>query len=195
MLKHLFLLFFIAISFFSYAQEGGIAGNCGDGRDNDGDGFVDCYDKECSAELICEDFYLNNDATCEVKPDSFPRFTIRKLWATDKRSVTNHSTLVVGDIKGNDGIPEIIGTQRGEKSIRMFDGRNGDLIASKTLNFDWWFQEYLAIARIGPDPACGMIFMGNKNEGHSNFITQLHQKIKNGCARTGIDHRGWFISQ
>jgi large repetitive protein len=155
-----FILFFLSKAF---SQEGGIAGNCGDGRDNDGDGFVDCYDKDCIAELVCEDFFLNNDATCEVRPDSFPKFTIRKLWFTEKRSVTNHTTLIVGDIKGNDGIPEIIGTQRGEKSIRMFDGRNGDLIASKTLNYDWWFQEYLAMGRIGPDPACGMIFMGNHN--------------------------------
>jgi len=163
MVKRLIAVVLFFVSYSSYAQEGGVAGNCGDGRDNDGDGFVDCYDKDCSAELVCEDFFLNNDATCEVRPDSFPRFTIRKLWETPKRSVTNHTTLVVGDIRGNDGIPEIIGTQRGEREIRMFDGRNGNMIASRRLNYNWWFQEYLAIARIGPDPACGMVFMGNHN--------------------------------
>ncbi|MFW5759352.1 MAG: hypothetical protein ACOCXH_00055 [Cyclobacteriaceae bacterium] len=165
-MKKLFTTFIFLIFSFTFllAQEGGIAGNCGDGRDNDGDGFVDCFDKECSAELNCEDFFLNNDATCEVRPDSFPKFTIKKLWSTQVESVTNHSTLIVGDIRGDDDIPEIIGTNRDREIITIFDGRNGNIIVSKRLPMDWDFQEYLAMAHLGPDPACGTIFFSNSRE-------------------------------
>src|SRR6187551_828423 len=50
---------------------------CDNGRDDDNDGFVDCYDKECSLSPSCDNFFLGKDVLCNVKPDSFPPFSMK----------------------------------------------------------------------------------------------------------------------
>ncbi len=71
MRKSLYTLILLLISLAASAQE-----ICNDGIDNDGDGFIDCFDGECSTDPSCEGSYVGNDATCEVTPSEFPDFTM-----------------------------------------------------------------------------------------------------------------------
>ena len=38
---------------------------CGDGKDNDCDGFPDCTDQDCSADPLCADVVCNGDLVCD----------------------------------------------------------------------------------------------------------------------------------
>src|SRR5207247_17581 len=116
MKKLLFLLAFLATS-YSYAQE---IGKCGDGIDNDGDGFVDCYDSECYSDKLCADFFIGKDASCESKPDTFPPFTMHLKYTSNKG--THHpNRLIIGDVD-NDNVPEIVTTFRGENAADVNTG-------------------------------------------------------------------------
>ena len=166
-MKKLFIykivLFLNLFAYLTYGQEGGSSGNCGDGIDNDGDGFVDCYDKECNSESVCDGFYLNNNATCEVKPTSFPNFTIKQLWASPKTSASNHSLINVGDILNADDFPEIFVTNSGENTLTLLNGTNGNIIRSikSPVNLSW--QDFTAIGNLG-DPTCGWMFVATGNQ-------------------------------
>lgn len=50
-MKRILLLLLLIITFDAYSQE--METNCGDGIDNDGDGLIDCFDKDCSGLSSC----------------------------------------------------------------------------------------------------------------------------------------------
>lgn len=107
-MKRLFFLIILCSSLVvqTLAQE-----VCNNGFDDDNDGFVDCYDKDCFNNTICKDFFIGKDAACNVKPDTFPPFEM-KLKFTSPANTANHvNRLIVGDVD-KDGIPEIVTTFR-----------------------------------------------------------------------------------
>ncbi len=167
------------------AQEGGVSGTCNDGIDNDGDGFIDCYDKECVTADNCKDFFLNHDATCEVEPTKFPKFSVQQLWGSEKGSAANHSTVSVGDIKGNDGIPEIVVTNTEANTITLINGQNGSIIKSISSSKSLSWQDYSAIAVID-NPDCGYIFIsgGNTIFAYDCNLNELWRSGSNGIDKT-----------
>jgi hypothetical protein len=61
-MKRLLVLLTVGlISICATAQE-----ICNNGRDDDGDGFIDCYDNACSASTFCKDFFLGEDANVRL---------------------------------------------------------------------------------------------------------------------------------
>lgn len=93
------LFFLLVCSVFAQVET-----KCGDGLDNDGDGFVDCFDSDCKGDSSCNEFYygaFQTDTACDEVP-----FTIDILWSTD--TVFGSKNIpVVGDID-MDGIPEVL---------------------------------------------------------------------------------------
>ncbi len=72
-MKNLILILLLISSVFAYAQET----ICGDGIDNDGDGFIDCFDQDCNSIAPCPDPIpcTNNSVFYQVREaDEFVRY-------------------------------------------------------------------------------------------------------------------------
>ncbi|HEV8512030.1 MAG TPA: hypothetical protein VGQ59_02075, partial [Cyclobacteriaceae bacterium] len=41
---------------------------CNNGKDDDSDGFIDCYDSDCANNSLCDGTFLGNDVVCQAKP-------------------------------------------------------------------------------------------------------------------------------
>jgi len=107
-MKRLFFLIIVSSSLVipALAQE-----VCNNGFDDDNDGFVDCYDKDCYNNTICKDFFIGKDAACNVKPDTFPPFEMKIKFNSPANTANHINRLIVGDVD-SDGIPEIVTTWR-----------------------------------------------------------------------------------
>ena len=55
----------LILSYGALAQES----NCGDGVDNDLDGFIDCFDGDCANNSACDESYIGKDKLCQDPPD------------------------------------------------------------------------------------------------------------------------------
>ncbi|MBK8698805.1 MAG: gliding motility-associated C-terminal domain-containing protein [Saprospiraceae bacterium] len=80
---------------------------CNDGLDNDLDGFVDIFDKDCS----CNDQIFNGlcDSDCQYLPDSFPPIEARVKWRSGKINEGFFSShILTGDLLQFESGSEII---------------------------------------------------------------------------------------
>jgi hypothetical protein len=107
MRKLLFLSAFIGTVWFSAPAYGQVAEICDNGIDDDFDGFIDCYDPDCSANSWCEGFYIGNDVLCEAVPNEFPQFRMEIDFASRNRTTNHIGRMAIGDLD-RDGLPEII---------------------------------------------------------------------------------------
>ncbi|UII25929.1 hypothetical protein LVD15_21910 [Fulvivirga maritima] len=121
MKKLVILLSLLLAAISGFAQE-----VCNNGIDDDGDGFIDCYDPDCSESEDCNGFYFGNDATCEYKPDNFADFTMELDFQSDNRTADHLGRLAVGDLDG-DGIPEIVTKSRRGRRITILNGQTGEV--------------------------------------------------------------------
>jgi len=109
---------------FLLAQEN-TAFLCSDGIDNDADGYIDCFDSECSGNASCDDFINIPDPSCQFSPTPQP-FEIQEVWRTST-TMDARQTPVIGDIDG-DGTPEVVGKHHNTlNAIFIFDGLTGAL--------------------------------------------------------------------
>ncbi|HYG18248.1 MAG TPA: hypothetical protein VD816_04935, partial [Ohtaekwangia sp.] len=141
---------------------------CDNGVDDDGDRFIDCFDKECTIDPACEGFFLGKDATCEVKPDSFPPFQMKLKFKSPTKLANHINRLIVGDVD-DDGIPEIVTTYRDENNptvsalnFLQAPGAGTTLALDKSINlladgFRATFED-IAMADINRD-GCAEIFV------------------------------------
>ncbi len=150
------------VSFFAAAQGVEI---CNDGIDNDGDGFIDCYDGSCANIGSCDGTFLGNDAKCEAKPAEFPKFTMTLDFASPDETTNHLSRMAVGDLD-RDGIPEIATMNRYTKKVFILNGRTGAVKNSITAPFTPQWE--IAIANLDND-ACGEIFLFG-NEGSDIYL-------------------------
>lgn len=127
---------------------------CNNGRDDDGDGFIDCYDRDCSVSTFCKDFYLGEDAQCEVTPPAFPQFTMALDFASPNETTNHLSRMAVGDLN-RDGKPEIITMNRYTDRLFILNGADGSIQQQATVDFEPQWE--IAIANIDNDN-CGEIF-------------------------------------
>ncbi len=103
---------------------------CDNGIDDDGDGFIDCYDGECSSDGACDDFFFGNVVECADDID-VTSFAIRLQWGSEDRSSNSHATPMVGDLDGN-GIPEVVATNKQRRSVFILNGATGETLFSNT---------------------------------------------------------------
>ncbi len=123
----LFSFFFIS-ALLASAQE-----ICDNGIDDDGDGLIDCYDGECANDGACDDFYFGNAVVCADEID-VTTFAIRQQWGSEDQSANSHATPMVGDLDGN-GIPEVVTTNKQNKSVFILNGATGATIGSAFMSF------------------------------------------------------------
>ena len=126
--RYYLFLFFFFISLFALAQ----VENCSNGRDDDGDGFIDCTDSDCSASSLCVNSFFGSSNNCT---QSNPGFSMATKWVSTARAAGNHSTPAVGDVN-NDGIPEVVTTNIGDQNtVKVLNGRTGEVLFQKVLSF------------------------------------------------------------
>lgn len=101
---------------------------CNNGVDDDGDGYVDCYDVDCAGSFFCAGQLFGGAVpACQFTPAPAPPFQMTLLWATDSiaQPLPSRRTAVIGDID-LDGIPEIIsGAPAIPNGTFVFNGLNG----------------------------------------------------------------------
>ncbi len=117
-------------SFYALGQET----NCGNGIDDDGDGYVDCFDPDCSANTDCDDFFMGDEATCEATPTQFPKFKLKEAWVSANGTSATWTRVAIGDLDGN-GIPEVVVTNRGKNTMTILSGSDGTTIQTINLNY------------------------------------------------------------
>lgn len=151
------------LTFFAVAQSG--VEICGDGIDNDGDGFIDCFDGSCAGVGNCDGSFLGNDATCQATPLQLPKFTMTLDFASPNETTNHLARMAIGDLD-RDGIPEIISMNRYTKKVFVLNGNNGSVKYSLAAPFTPQWE--VAIANLDNDN-CGEIFLFG-NEGNKIFL-------------------------
>lgn len=114
------LLLFVGLFTGAIAQES----SCNDGVDNDGDGFIDCFDSDCANNVFCNDSYIGKDKACQAPPTSVSQFQMT-LKTTSPVVSTTHGRFAVGDMGGpggKDGIPEVVTVHAGTRKFYILDG-------------------------------------------------------------------------
>ncbi|MBU2914736.1 hypothetical protein, partial [Reichenbachiella agariperforans] len=155
-------------SFMVTAQE-----ICDDGIDNDNDGFIDCYDGQCSGDAQCLEFYFGNSVKCSDAATQNPAFTVKLQWASADETAFNSVTPAIGDIDG-DGTPEVVSTNRELNTVTILDGATG-ATQEGPLNVGFDIAKTVAIANLNDDD-CGEIFVrGFKNKNIKMYDCELNQ--------------------
>src|SRR6185369_10527428 len=156
---------------------------CSNGVDDDGDGFIDCYDSDCTNLSTCDGSFLGNDIVCQSKPTTFPSFVMRsKVGYTPLSGTTNHlNRPSIGDLIVDPApapvIPEIVVLQIAYDAsgsgnmgnLNILNGKTGASIVSVSLGYDPFRDPLIAnlgnIAKTATNPAststCGWIFVGD----------------------------------
>ena len=97
---------------------------CNNGVDDDGDGFIDCFDIECTGAVNCDDGFIGEEPICEVPPTAFPTFAIKQQWASANETASANGSISVGDVD-NDGIPEVISSNYYTNTVSILNGATG----------------------------------------------------------------------
>ena len=139
---------------------------CTNGIDDDGDGFIDCYDGECSGGPSCADFFYGNPIICKDEPTENPTFAMRLQWGSEDRSADSHATPAVGDLD-NDGLPEVVVINRLDERLFILNGEDG----STAFTYDLGYQPENGIVLANLDGGdCANIYVSRDN---SSRITAL----------------------
>ena len=191
------LLILCALSFNLVAVQLSAQEICNNGRDDDNDGFIDCYDTDCSVSTFCKGFYLGDDALCEATPPAFPQFTMALDFASPNQTTNHLSRMAVGDLN-RDGKPEIITMNRYTDELYILNGTDGTVQRKVTADFDPNWE--VAIGNIDNDN-CGEIFFfgyddlsGSANDGYYlyaydcnlNFIWKTAEKLRGDPINYGL---------
>ena len=109
------LLFLFLIPITSFTQES----NCSDGIDNDGDGFIDCYDDNCLGTAECQGFFIVPDSVCSISPPTLT-YEMKDVAGSSNRNVTTQARIVVGDVD-NDAVLHRSNTLKTRTAFTLMD--------------------------------------------------------------------------
>ena len=153
------ILFFL--SSMLAAQPTSEEGLCNNGIDDDGDGYIDCYDGDCQGDDNCDDFYFGNSVFCQEDPTANPAFAMRLQWASDNQTADSYATPIVGDLDGN-GIPEVVSVNWLQEKIYILSGADGSVQYTINMPFDPLYQ--VAIGNVD-NSECAWIFVTELDQG------------------------------
>ncbi|MFZ2905802.1 MAG: gliding motility-associated C-terminal domain-containing protein [Cyclobacteriaceae bacterium] len=148
-------LFCVVVTTAAFAQET----NCTNGLDDDGDGFIDCYDSDCALNTACDDIFIGNDATCTLEPPPAPAFTMTLDFASEDETTNHFSRMAIGDLD-RDGIPEIITMNKYTRQLIVLNGNDGSIKVQQTLTAGATPEWEIAIANINDDNCAEIFFLG-----------------------------------
>ncbi|MEO5603584.1 MAG: gliding motility-associated C-terminal domain-containing protein [Cyclobacteriaceae bacterium] len=196
-MKRLFILCTWVLMLIAAHVSGQGSEICNNGRDDDGDGFIDCYDNNCSASTFCKDFYLGDEALCQAIPPAFPKFTMSLDFSSPNETTNHLSRMAVGDLN-RDGKPEIITMNKYTDKVFILNGTDGSIQREASVDFDPGWE--IAIANIDNDN-CGEIFFfgdydppGDNNNGsylfaydcNLNFIWRTAERLRGDPINFGL---------
>lgn len=165
LIKNLLLSFLLStLATNALAQEGGAGGNCADGMDNDSDGYVDCFDGECSTSPDCLGGSVGQPIpSCTAVPPPATSFGLSEKWRTPAANrMDARQVPVIGDIDG-DGEPEVIGRDHNElDELYIFSGVDGTLELTVPSAETDTFLDASAIGDVDSD-GTGEIFIVARN--------------------------------
>ncbi len=139
---------------------------CTNGTDDDGDGFIDCYDGDCAGGPSCADFFYGNPIVCRDEPTANPTFQMKLQWGSEDRSADSHATPAVGDLD-NDGLPEVVVINRLDERLFILNGEDG----TTAFTYDLGYQPENGIVLANLDGGdCANIYVSRDN---SSTITAL----------------------
>lgn len=132
---------------------------CNNGIDDDGDGYVDCFDSECSGDPSCTGYAGNPVPPCTYVPPPTSVFNLTLKYTTQAGvNMDNRQVPVIGDID-NDGVPEILGKDDdNQNEIYVFDGATGALELTIPSPATETFNDAMAIGDVDGD-GLGEIFV------------------------------------
>ncbi len=161
-LFQLLLVCFTLIATHAFAQ---VETECNNYLDDDGDGFIDCFDSDCSDNVLCDDFYLGNDNDCQPPDLPSNKFTMTMDFSSPNQTTNHLSRMAIGDLN-RDGVPEIITMNRYTKRLFILNGSDGSIQSQATVA--WEPQWEIAIANLDNDGCAEIFFFGI--EGGSFFL-------------------------
>jgi hypothetical protein len=132
---------------------------CSDGIDNDNDGFVDCYDRDCAGGPSCTDFYFGNSVVCQDEPTVDPLFKLKVAWTSADETANSHASPTVGDID-QDGTPEVVVSNRQARTVTILDGVTGT--TEFQINTAFEPENGLVLANLEGDDCAEIIVVENK---------------------------------
>jgi len=167
-MKRLFFLIILSSSLIvpALAQE-----VCNNGFDDDNDGFIDCFDKDCVQTSICLGGYIGNDAKCQVTPGQFPKFTMQLDWESPNEVVNHLNRISIGDLNG-DGAPEVVATNVATDKIFILNGVGGSI--QKSINVGYSIEREPVIGKIDPSSNCALIFTYGQEFGTNKWKIYAH---------------------
>jgi len=150
-----FLAFFSALTSLS-AQT---TEDCTNGKDDDGDGLIDCYDQDCTCTGQCDDFYYTTcNADCFYIPPC-GQISLGIQW-TGQAETGTYSNLVAGDMD-KDGIPDIVTTRVEAPDLYIIDGATGVTKVHIVAPTDFAGGTAPAIADLDHDGFGEIVIVGN----------------------------------
>ena len=168
-MKKIFLVLVMVVpSLMALAQES----SCGDGVDNDGDGFIDCFDGDCANNLSCKDFYVGRDKLCQAPPTGVAGFEMKLGAKSPDRMTWTSGRMAVGDLD-NDGIPEMVTLHPDDKKLYILDGRDLSIKHTGTITGTAEYFDHM-IGNVMRDN-CAEIFIAEK-QGTTFYITSYDCK-------------------
>ena len=151
---------------------------CDNGIDDDGDGFVDCYDSDCGGNTACNGFYVSDPAgNCPPVAINLADYSVQEEWRTDTNEiyVWDAGNLLTGDIN-SDGVVEIFTTRwvfldnvdvadTANQTIIVISGSDGSLITE--IDAGGYVAPFMAMADVEQD-GCGELFFVRKIDANGN---------------------------
>jgi hypothetical protein len=159
-------IFLIWASFFFMVGIANAQEICNDGIDNDGDGFIDCFDSDCSSNADCDGFYLGNDASCEAEPSQFPVFTLSLGYKSPDFVVNHLGRIAIGDLD-RDGIPEIFTQSRYTNRIYALNGTDASIKEEAVISDPQWRMSIVNLE----DDNCGEVFVVSRESGSFRIVS------------------------
>ncbi len=160
-------LLLVCLSIPAFSQET----QCGDGIDNDSDGFVDCYDGDCRQSALCKDFYIGQDKACQVPPQGTAAFGMKLEQSSGDRTAFSSGRLAIGDLD-NDGIPEVVSIHPDDKKLYILSGQT--LNTKYTSNISGTADPYDIVIGDVKNDGCAEIYIAEVDNSNNWYISQYN---------------------
>lgn len=133
---------------------------CNNGIDDDFDGFIDCYDNNCSSNPANNCDFIIPPSNCSTVPPQFPQFTMTLDFASPNETTNHLSRMAIGDLD-RDGMPEIVSMNRYTRRLFILNGNDGSI--KRAINVTWEPYWEIAIANVDNDNCAEIFFIGFQN--------------------------------